>query len=110
MELHFRLHLAGTLIYVAAMWLAGVTEGTMWRATSADGSLTYSFIDSLIAIKPLYVVRWFGGVLIWLGMWVMAWNLWFTAADARRHIIVPIPVPIPEPVHDQRPPPLPAMA
>ncbi|MEO8835910.1 MAG: hypothetical protein ABI364_04150, partial [Caldimonas sp.] len=70
----------------------------------------YSFIDSLIAIKPLYIARWFGGVLIWLGMWVMAWNLWFTAADARKHIIVPIPVPIPEPVPDQLPPPLPAVA
>jgi cytochrome c oxidase cbb3-type subunit 1 len=47
-------------------------------------------------------------VLIWLGMWVMAWNLWYTARDARHKIIVPVPVPIPEPVTDQRPAPLPA--
>jgi len=53
-------------------------------------------------------VRWFGGVLIWLGMWVMAWNLWYTAADARAKIIKPIPVPIPEPVVPQVPAPLPA--
>jgi cytochrome c oxidase cbb3-type subunit 1 len=110
MEVHFWLHLSGTLVYVASMWLAGVTEGAMWRATSPDGSLTYSFIDSLITIKPLYIFRWFGGVLIWLGMWVMAWNLWFTAADARLHIIKPVPVPVPEPVADQLPPPLPATA
>jgi cytochrome c oxidase cbb3-type subunit 1 len=108
MEVHFRLHLAGTLIYVFAMWAAGVTEGLMWRATSADGALTYSFLDSLIAAKPWYIVRWFGGVLIWLGMWVMAWNLWYTAADARAKIIKPIPVPIPEPVVPQVPAPLPA--
>ena len=69
----------------------------MWRATSPDGALTHDFLASLIAIKPLYILRWLGGVLIWLGMWVLAWNLWFTAADARKPIISPIPVPIPDP-------------
>ena len=94
----------------AAMWTAGVTEGMMWRATQPDGSLTYSFLDSLIAIRPDYFFRWFGGVLIWLGMWVMAWNLWHTAADARARLIKPIPVPIPEPAPHQVPAPLPASA
>jgi cytochrome c oxidase cbb3-type subunit 1 len=108
MEVHFWLHLIGTLFYVIAMWIAGVTEGTMWRATNPDGALTYSFLDSLIAIRPLYMFRWFGGVLIWLGMWVMAWNLWYTAADARKPIISPIPVPIPDPEPRQTPAPLPA--
>ena len=96
MQLHFWLHLGGTLMYVIAMWTAGVTEGLMWRHTTPDGSLMYPFIDSLIAIKPMYILRWFGGVLIWLGMWVMAWNLWYTAADARAKIIDPDPVPVPE--------------
>ncbi|HEX7381587.1 MAG TPA: cbb3-type cytochrome c oxidase subunit I, partial [Nevskiaceae bacterium] len=108
MQLHFWLHLAGTLLYVIAMWTAGVTEGVMWRATQPDGTLTYSFLDSLIAIKPWYVVRWGGGVLIWLGMWVMAWNMWHTATDARHRLIHPIPVPIPEPTSLQTPAPLPA--
>ncbi|MBK7249595.1 MAG: cytochrome-c oxidase, cbb3-type subunit I [Gammaproteobacteria bacterium] len=108
MELHFWLHASGALLYVIAMWIAGVTEGLMWRATQPDGSLTYPFIDSLIAIKPLYVVRWLGGMLIWTGMLVMAWNLWHTAADARRKIILPVPVPIPDPEAHQTPPPLPA--
>ena len=90
------------------MWAAGVTEGMMWRATQPDGALTYSFIDSLVAVRPDYFLRWFGGVLIWLGMWVMAWNLWYTASDARKRIITPIPVPIPEPTHHQSPAPLPA--
>ena len=96
MNVHFWLHVSGTLVYVIAMWIAGVTEGVMWRATNPDGSLTYPFIDSLLAIKPMYILRWFGGVLIWLGMWVMAWNLWYTAADARAKIIDPDPVPVPE--------------
>jgi cytochrome c oxidase cbb3-type subunit 1 len=90
------------------MWTAGITEGLMWRATEADGALTYAFIDSLLAIKPMYWIRWFGGVCIFTGMVVMAWNLWHTAADARAHLIKPIPVPIPQPDAHQIPAPLPA--
>ncbi len=62
MELHFWLHTTGVLLYIFSMWIAGITQFLMWRATSPDGSLTYPFIDSLIAIKGLYVVRWFAGV------------------------------------------------
>jgi cytochrome c oxidase cbb3-type subunit 1 len=108
MELHFWLHIMGLLLYVGSMWTAGVTEGLMWRATNADGSLTYSFLDSLIAIKPMYLIRWLGGVFVLSGMVVMAWNLWYTAADARARIIKPIPVPVPEPEPHQVPAPLPA--
>jgi cytochrome c oxidase cbb3-type subunit 1 len=79
----------------------------MWRATAADGSLLYPFIDSLIAIKGLYVLRFGAGWLILAGMVVMAWNLWHTAAAARAHLIKPIPVPIPEPEPRQVPAPLP---
>ena len=99
---------AGVLLYLVSMWIAGITQFLMWRATNADGSLTYPFIDSLIAIKGLYVVRWFAGVIILVGMVVMAWNLWHTAAAARAHLIKPIPVPIPEPEQKQVPTPLPA--
>jgi cytochrome c oxidase cbb3-type subunit 1 len=108
MELHFWLHLGGVLLYVVSMWAAGITQGLMWRATNADGSLAYPFIDSLIAIKGLYGVRWFSGILILSGMVVMAWNLWHTAAAARARLIKPIPVPIPEPEPHQVPTPLPA--
>jgi len=108
MEAHFWLHTIGVLLYVVSMWVAGVAEGLMWRATGPDGALVHPFIDSLVAIRPLYVVRWFGGVLILGGMVLMAWNLWHTAAAARAHLIKPIPVPIPEPEPHQVPAPLPA--
>ena len=79
----------------------------MWRATNPDGSLTYDFLSSLIAIKPFYIARFLGGVLVLSGMVVMAWNLWHTAADARigtiKPILVPAPETIPEPVPDQTP-------
>jgi len=109
MELHFWLHTTGVLLYIVAMWIAGVTQGLMWRATSPDGSLTYPFIDSLIAIRGLYIVRWLGGLIILAGMVVMAWNLWHTAAAARARLIKPIPVPIPDPEAHQVPAPLPAL-
>jgi cytochrome c oxidase cbb3-type subunit 1 len=98
MELHFWLHTCGLLLYVIAMWAAGVTEGLMWRATNPDGSLTYSFLESLVAIKPFYAVRLLGGLLVLGGMVVMAWNLWHTAAAARARLIRPIPVPLPAPL------------
>jgi cytochrome c oxidase cbb3-type subunit 1 len=108
MELHFWLHTTGVLLYIFSMWVAGTIQFLMWRATSPDGSLTYPFIDSLIAIKGMYAVRWFAGVIILTGMVVMAWNLWHTAAAARARLIKPIPVPIPEPEKQQVPAPLPA--
>ncbi|MBM0108176.1 cytochrome-c oxidase, cbb3-type subunit I [Steroidobacter sp. S1-65] len=112
MELHFWMHTAGLLLYVVAMWAAGVTEGLMWRATNPDGSLTYSFLASLIAVKPYYAIRLLGGLLVLGGMVVMAWNLWHTAAAARakliKPILVPIPEVIPEPAENQFPAPLPA--
>jgi cytochrome c oxidase cbb3-type subunit 1 len=111
MNLHFWLHTSGLLLYVLSMWAAGVTEGLMWRATNADGSLTYDFLSSLIAIQPYYVIRFLGGLLVLSGMVVMAWNLWHTAAQARAGVIKPILIPppedIPEPAPDQFPPPLP---
>jgi cytochrome c oxidase cbb3-type subunit 1 len=112
MNLHFWLHTSGLLLYVVAMWAAGVTQGMMWRATNADGTLTYDFLSGLIATQPFYLARFLGGVLVLSGMVVMAWNLWHTAADARAGVIKPILVPppedIPEPIPDQVPAPLPA--
>ncbi|MGN2241969.1 cytochrome-c oxidase, cbb3-type subunit I [Frateuria sp. GZRR33] len=110
MEWHFWLHCFGVVLYVGSMWVAGVTEGLMWRATLPDGSLTYPFIDSLLAIQPAYWTRWFAGLVILAGMVLMAWNLWHTAADARARLIKPIPVPIPEPDPHQVPEPLPVIS
>jgi cytochrome c oxidase cbb3-type subunit 1 len=118
MELHFWLHTGGVILYAVSMWAAGIVEGWMWRATNPDGSLAYSFLASLIAVWPYYVVRTLGGVLVLAGMVVMAWNLWHTAELARARkikpivipIILPVPEPIPEPIPHQVPPPRPARA
>jgi cytochrome c oxidase cbb3-type subunit 1 len=65
------------------MWIAGITQGLMWRATNADGTLTYSFVESLAATYPYYLGRFFGGAMILGGMLLMAWHMWRTWQDAR---------------------------
>ena len=69
----------GIVLYIAAMWIAGVMQGLMWRAINDDGSLTYTFVESVKATYPFYVVRFFGGILYLIGMLVMAWNVTLTA-------------------------------
>ncbi len=78
-ELHFWLATIGIVLYIAAMWIAGVMQGLMWRAINADGSLTYTFVESVKATFPFYVVRFLGGVMYLTGMAIMAWNVTMTA-------------------------------
>jgi cytochrome c oxidase cbb3-type subunit I len=79
-NLHFWLSTIGTVLYITAMWIAGVMQGLMWRAVSDDGTLTYSFIESLKATYPFYGLRLLGGLVFLSGMFVMAWNVWRTIA------------------------------
>jgi cytochrome c oxidase cbb3-type subunit 1 len=74
-ELHFWIATLGIVLYIAAMWMAGVMQGLMWRAVNADGTLVYSFVESVKATFPFYVVRLAGGVLYLSGMGVMVWNV-----------------------------------
>jgi cytochrome c oxidase cbb3-type subunit 1 len=82
-ELHFWIATVGIVIYIAAMWIAGVMQGLMWRAVNEDGTLTYTFIESVKATYPFYVIRFLGGALYLSGMFVMAWNVWKTIAAGK---------------------------
>lgn len=77
-NLHFWVSTIGVVLYIASMWIAGVMQGLMWRAVNDDGTLTYSFIESISASYPYYAVRLLGGVLFFGGMLIMAWNVWRT--------------------------------
>jgi cytochrome c oxidase cbb3-type subunit 1 len=90
-DAHFWIHTVGVLLYIAAMWIAGVMQGLMWRATNDDGTLTYAFAESLKATYPYYLVRLAGGVLALAGMLLMAWNVAKTFAAARR--VEPVAIP-----------------
>ncbi|MFN4103608.1 MAG: cbb3-type cytochrome c oxidase subunit I, partial [Tepidimonas sp.] len=91
-ELHFWISTIGIVLYIAAMWIAGVMQGLMWRAVNPDGSLTYTFVESVKATYPFYVIRLLGGVLYLAGMFVMAWNVWKTAAQGK---VTPVAIPAP---------------
>ncbi|MCY1430296.1 Cbb3-type cytochrome c oxidase subunit CcoN1 [compost metagenome] len=79
---HFWLATIGTVLYIAAMWVNGITQGLMWRAVNADGTLTYSFVEALQASHPGYIVRLIGGGTFAFGMLLMAWNTWRTVRAA----------------------------
>ena len=77
---HFWVATIGVVLYISSMWIAGVMEGLMWRATNPDGTLTYSFIETVKSIKGLYEIRLAGGVMFLSGMLLMAYNVARTIA------------------------------
>jgi len=88
-EVHFWLALSGTVVYVFAMWNSGVIQGLMWRTYTESGGLSYSFIDSLVAMHPYYIARAFGGLLFLCGALVALYN-----------VVMTIRMPAPAPVED----------
>jgi len=81
-NLHFWMSTIGTVLYIASMWVNGIMQGLMWRAFNVDGTPTYSFIESVEASWPGYVVRLLGGGIFFAGMLVMAYNVWRTAQQS----------------------------
>ncbi len=77
-EWHFWLSTIGIIFYITAMWVSGIMQGLMWRAYTDLGFLEYSFIETVKAMHPYYVIRAIGGTLYLLGMFVMAYNAWQT--------------------------------
>jgi cytochrome c oxidase cbb3-type subunit I len=91
-ETHFWIATIGIVLYITAMWISGIMQGLMWRAINSDGTLTYSFVESVQAMHPFYIVRAGGGLLFLTGMLVMAYNLTKTIAKGKAAVAV-----IPEP-------------
>jgi cytochrome c oxidase cbb3-type subunit 1 len=79
---HFWLATIGTVLYIASMWVNGITQGLMWRAINDDGTLTYSFVEALQASHPGYIVRALGGAFFASGMLLMAYNVFRTVRAA----------------------------
>jgi cytochrome c oxidase cbb3-type subunit I len=86
-ELHFWIATIGVVFYIAAMWIAGVMQGLMWREVNADGTLAYTFVESVKASYPYYVIRFLGGVMYLAGMFIMAWNVWMTVTSGRASLV-----------------------
>jgi len=91
-ETHFWIATIGIVLYITSMWISGIMQGLMWRAVNDDGTLTYSFVESVQAMHPFYIVRAGGGLLFLIGMLIMAYNLTKTIAQGKA-AVAPIPAP-----------------
>jgi len=94
--LHFWIATIGVVLYIAAMWIAGVMQGLMWRAVNPDGTLTYSFVESVKSTYPFYAIRLLGGAMYFSGMLIMAYNVWKTVVGSKA---VDAPILAAQPAH-----------
>jgi cytochrome c oxidase cbb3-type subunit 1 len=78
-EWHFWISTIGILLYITAMWVSGIMQGLMWRSYDENGFLEHSFVETVKAMHPYYIIRMFGGLLFLTGGLIMAYNLWRTA-------------------------------
>ena len=73
----------GLLLYYISMWVAGITQGLMWRAVDTNGALVYpNFVETVTRILPMYWVRLGGGLLVFTSMIIMLINIFKTIANA----------------------------
>ena len=91
-ELHFWMATIGIVLYIAAMWIAGVMQGLMWRAVNPDGTLTYTFVEALKNTYPFYVVRLIGGAMYLTGMLIMFYNV-IKTISSKSPVSVPVAAP-----------------
>jgi cytochrome c oxidase cbb3-type subunit 1 len=82
-DVHFWVATIGVVLYIVAMWISGVMQGLMWRGFDEDGTLTWSFVESLKATYPFYALRLLGGLLFLTGMIIMAYNVWMTIREEK---------------------------
>jgi cytochrome c oxidase cbb3-type subunit 1 len=93
---HFWLATLGIVFYASSMWVAGITQGLMWREYGADGYLVNSFVDTVAALHPMYILRMVGGLMYVAGAAIMAFNIWMTIAGKLRE-----EAPLGDTAHDQ---------
>jgi len=87
---HFWISTLGIVLYISAMWVSGIMQGLMWRAYTALGFLEYSFIETVEAMHPFYVIRAAGGALFVIGSLIMAYNLWMTVRAGEEEVSSPV--------------------
>ncbi|HZF74886.1 MAG TPA: cytochrome-c oxidase, cbb3-type subunit I [Acetobacteraceae bacterium] len=88
---HFWVATLGIVLYITAMWVSGILQGLMWRAYDENGFLQYSFIETVAAMYPYYVVRMMGGLLYLSGALIMVYNLYMTVTRGESEEAVAVP-------------------
>jgi cytochrome c oxidase cbb3-type subunit 1 len=87
---HFWIATLGIVLYISAMWVSGILQGLMWRAYTSLGFLEYSFIETVEAMHPFYIIRAGGGALFLIGSLIMAYNLWMTVRAGEVEVTSPV--------------------
>jgi len=87
---HFWIATIGIVLYISAMWVSGILQGLMWRAYTSLGFLEYSFIETVEAMHPFYIIRAAGGALFLIGALIMAYNLWMTVRVGEKEVQSPV--------------------
>ena len=79
--IHFWIGTIGIIFYIISMWVAGITQGLMWRAFDSEGYLAYgNFVETVLRVVPMYWVRLIGGLLYLGGIILLVYNIWKTIA------------------------------
>ncbi|MCC6756358.1 MAG: cytochrome-c oxidase, cbb3-type subunit I [Arenimonas sp.] len=89
-DTHFWVHTIGVVLYTVSMWISGIGQGLMSRATNADGTLTYAFVEIVKFTYPYYLVRLLGGLLVLVGMFIMLYNMVKTLQQAKGEFAAPV--------------------
>jgi len=98
-NMHFWMSTIGLLFWVVAMYWSGITQGLMWKQFTPEGTLQYpNFLETVIQIIPMYIVRALGGTIYLIGALIMAYNLMRTATAGRLIANEPAVVQVPEEV------------
>jgi cytochrome c oxidase cbb3-type subunit 1 len=87
---HFWTATLGIVLYISAMWVSGILQGLMWRSYTSLGFLEYSFIETVEAMHPFYIIRAAGGALFLIGSLIMAFNLWMTVRSGEVEVSAPV--------------------
>ncbi|CAK6554177.1 MAG: cytochrome-c oxidase [Candidatus Midichloria mitochondrii] len=85
-NVHFWLATVGIVLYITSMWTAGITQGLMWRSYDSMGFLKYSFLQSVIALHPYYVIRAIGGIFFLSGALVLVYNALCTIERIQKQV------------------------
>jgi len=95
---HYWIATLGIVLYIVSMWVAGIMQGLMWRAYDQYGFLQYSFVESVVAVHPFYVIRLLGGVFFLTGGLIMVYNFYRTITSPTTELPQAIPlVPVTSP-------------
>ena len=77
-DIHLWVATLGIVLYICAMWVSGIMQGLMWRSYDEMGFLEYSFVETVMAMHPFYLIRTLGGLLYLAGALIMTYNFWRT--------------------------------